>query len=281
MRKILIPTDFSENALNAIRYATELFKYERSEFLIFHAYADEVYDKNAHMARALFEDVKTQVHKSSDKKLEEILEKLTEFSPNPKHSYDTKSIFGTLIDEANKLVEKENIDILVMGTKGETNSTMTFGSNTLQVLKYVSCPVLAIPIQCFFKKPKNILFPTDYMVPYKRRELKLLSTLAKSFRSILNFLYLSNFEKLSIRQEDYKIFLEDCLTDISLIYNRVKGESIVDAINQFVTTNKMDMLVMINSRHSYLENMLYQSSIDTIGLHIGIPFLVLQNLQRN
>ena len=43
MRKILIPTDFSENALNAIKYALELFKYERSEFIIMHAFADEVY----------------------------------------------------------------------------------------------------------------------------------------------------------------------------------------------------------------------------------------------
>jgi len=282
MRKILIPTDFSENALNALRYATELFKYERCEFFIFHAYADEVYDKNAHMTRALFEDVKKQVHKSSDKKLEEILKKLKEFSPNPKHNYQTQSVFGMLIDVANELVNLKNIDILVMGTKGKTDDRkLTFGSNTLQVLKYVSSPVLAIPSQCLFKKPKSILFPTDYMLPYTRRELKLLSTMVKSFRSILNFLYVSKFDKLSIRQENHKMFLEDCFKDIELIQNKANGENLVDVINQFVKVNKVNMLIMINSRHSYLENMLYQSSIDKIGLHIEIPFLVLQNLQRN
>ena len=40
------------------------------------------------------------------------------------------------------------------------------------------------------------------------------------------------------------------------------------------------MLVMVNTRHSYLENILYQSTIEKIGLKIDIPFLVLQNLPR-
>ena len=43
MRKILIPTDFSENAMNAIQYAIELFKYEKSDYYIMHAYQDDIY----------------------------------------------------------------------------------------------------------------------------------------------------------------------------------------------------------------------------------------------
>ena len=44
MRKILIPTDFSENAMNAITYAIDLFKYEISHFFIMHAYQDDIYN---------------------------------------------------------------------------------------------------------------------------------------------------------------------------------------------------------------------------------------------
>ena len=40
------------------------------------------------------------------------------------------------------------------------------------------------------------------------------------------------------------------------------------------------MLVMVNTRHSYLENILYTSTIQKIGLHIKIPFMVFQNLPR-
>ncbi len=281
MRKILIPTDFSKNGMNAIRYAVELFKYERCDFFIMHAYADEVYDHNTLVSREIFKELKETIHKNSDSELTKILEEIRQVSPNPRHEYKTLSIFGTLIDEANDLVDKENIDVLIMGTKGKTDDRkLTFGSNTLQVLKYVKCPVLAIPSGCLYTQPKEMLFPSDYLLPYKRRELKLLSTLTQSFRSTIHFLYVSGFEKLSIRQEDNKAFLSTSLPEAKLEFHRAQAEDITTAINQFIKEHKIDFLVMVNSRHSYLESILYQSTIDKIGLHIKIPFLAMQNLER-
>jgi nucleotide-binding universal stress UspA family protein len=281
MRKILIPTDFSENAMNALRYAVELFKYEHCDFFILHAYADEVYNHKTVVSREIFDTLKEKVHRESNMALENILAEIKSISPNPRHTFKLLSMFGSLIDEANDLVDKENIDILIMGTRGETNDRkLTFGSTTLQVLKYVKCPLLAIPSGCSYSPPKNVLFPTDYQLPFKRRELKLLSTLTQSFRSVINFLYISDFNKLSIRQEDNKHFLKESLPAAELIFHQDTTKDLTDAINQFIKSNAIDFLVMVNSRRSYLENLIYQSTIDKIGLHIKIPFLAMQNLQR-
>ncbi|WP_234859348.1 universal stress protein [Aquimarina aquimarini] len=281
MRKILVPVDFSKNAMNALQYAVELFKYERSDFYIIHAYADEVYDHTNLVSRDDFNELKEIVHKNSEEALESVLSTIKEISPNPRHEYRTLSLFGSLIDEANDLVDRENIDILIMGTRGKTDDRkLTFGSNTLQVLKYVKCPLLAIPSGCSYSAPKNVLFPTNYLLPFKRRELKLLSTLTKSFRSTINFLHVSNYDTLSIRQEDNKDFLEASLPDAELVFHQEGAEDLTNAINRFVKNHTIDFLVMVNSRHSYLECMLQQSTIDKIGLHIKIPFLAMQNLQR-
>ncbi|MEW7279790.1 universal stress protein [Aquimarina sp. 2201CG1-2-11] len=282
MRRILIPTDFSENAMNAIRYAVELFKYEQSVFYIIHTYADDVYNHLTLVSRDNFEEIKQSTKQNSDKELLTTQKIIYDISPNPRHEYKVQSIFGNLVDEANDIVDKENIDIIIMGTQGKQNDKqLTFGSNTLQVIKYVKCPVLAIPNECSYQAPKNILLPTDFILPYKRRELKLLCTLAKSFRSKINFLYVSDFAKLSIRQEDHKIFLKECLPDIALQFHRVANDTnLTRVINEFIRTQHIDFLVMINSRYSYLETVLYQSTIDKIGLHIKVPFLVMQNLQR-
>jgi hypothetical protein len=43
MRTVLIPTDFSANAIHAIEYALNLYKCERTTFYFLHVYADEVY----------------------------------------------------------------------------------------------------------------------------------------------------------------------------------------------------------------------------------------------
>jgi nucleotide-binding universal stress UspA family protein len=281
MRKILIPTDFSENSMNAIKYATELFKYDRSEIYLLHAFADSVYEAKTHSEGETFEVVKQKYLQTAEENLEETCKQIRSFSPNPKHTVHSVAEFGMLVDSVNDWVEKENIDVVVMGTKGETgNDKITFGSNTLQVIKYVKCPVLAIPAVFGEVDPKQILFPTDFQLPYKRRELKLVSCIAKCFVAKINFLYISKFPSLSLRQEDNKTFLEASFCENQLNFCQESANDITTAINTYLIENPIDMLVMVNTRHSYLENILYQSTIEKIGLKIDIPFLVLQNLPR-
>lgn len=281
MRKILIPTDFSENAWNAITYALELFKYDRTDFYILHAYGDEVYSTPG-MSREEVNEAKEEVLQHSREELKKIIERMKEVSPNPRHNYFPIAVFGALVDEANEIAELENADVIVMGTKGKSDDrNLTFGSNTLQVIKYVKCPVLAVPSGYTDIQPKNILFATDYMLPYQRRELKLLSTLAQNFAARLKVLHISKFEDLSFRQEDNKAFLEYCLEQVKPSYIQLPGTDITGVINDAIANYTTDLLVMINSRHSFLEDFLFTSKVEKIGLEIKIPFLVLQNLPRN
>jgi len=281
MRKILIPTDFSENAMNAIRYTMELFKYDRSEFIVMHTYADEVYEYTKELSRDLFEKYKEKVMQRTDKALKKIVAKMLERSPNPRHKYEYRSVFGSLVDVANDLADKENIGIIVMGTKGKTDDRdITFGSQTLQVIKYVKCPVLAVPQGYENEKIDNILFPTDYFIPYKRRELKLVSTIARNFGAQLNFLHISKSEKLFHRQMDNKNFLDYCMEQNQCVHTNIIGDDLTSTINNHIEEFSIDILVMVNSRHSYMESLLNRSTIEKIGLHVKIPFLILQNLPR-
>jgi len=187
-----------------------------------------------------------------------------------------------LIDEADKIVGKEEIDIIVMGTLGRTNDRkLTFGSHTLQVLKYVQCPVLAIPEKYKFTPPKHILFPTNYMIPYKRRELKLLCEMIAPYRVIVDVLYISEIDQLSLRQEDNRDFIIEELCKNQINFKTVKGRNITNTIYTFINKNNTDMLFMVNTRHSFLENILYQSTIDELSLELNIPFLAMQNINRN
>src|SRR5690554_3375236 len=219
MRKVLVPTDFSDNAFNALKYACQVFKYEKSEFFIVHAYADEVYRKVPEMQRSYLDELREETMRRSDGELKRILADIKEYAPNPQHKFRTISVFGALIDEANDLVNHENMDMVVMGTRGATNDRrLTFGSNTLQLLKYVHCPVLAIPEGYEYHSPKEILFPTNYMVPNKRRELKLLCDMTTSFRSTIHMLYIDPIRNLSLRQLDNKEFLKNCLKKPKLTF---------------------------------------------------------------
>ncbi|SFR77724.1 universal stress protein [Maribacter stanieri] len=281
MKNILIPTDFSSNADHAIAYAINIFKCERANFYFLHAYADEVYGPFHNLDKEPFEKQR-QIHsKSSENKLTKLVNDTKTKTHNPMHKYEMISSFESLVDALNNVADSKNIDLIIMGTRGATaNSKITFGSNTVQVFKYVKCPVLAVPDHYDYSQPKKILFPSNYMLPYKRRELKLLDILAGEFKAEVHSLYISDFEDLSIRQLDNKKFLEESLPHARLSFVRTTVDNRAKAILAYINENKMDLLVMVNSRHSFLEDMLYQSTIDEIGLSPTIPFLVMQNLSR-
>ncbi len=281
MRKVLIPTDFSENAFNALKYACQIFKYEKSEIFILHAYADEVYKQQPILQRDQLNELKEATQFKAETQLQDLLKSIRNYSPNPRHSFKTIAAFGSLIDEANDMVNSENMDIVVMGTKGQTNDkSITFGSNTLQLLRYVHCPVLGIPENYSFQVPKKILFPTNYVLPYNKRELKLLCELSGSFRSTIYLLYIDPLKTLSLRQEDHQVILKACLSKPKLVFETAEEKDKMIAITRYILHEHIDMLVMVNSRHSFLEDLLNDSPINKVGLHIKIPFLILQNIPR-
>ena len=281
MQKILIPTDFSDISFSSARYAAELFKYGPSEIYILHAYAEEVYDIETELNSKEFEMFQKEISERSIRDLEKFRKNLVDIYRNPKHKFFIISEFGLLVDVVNDLVEKENIDVVVMGTKGKSaEKKMTCGSNTVQVMKYVRCPVLAIPEVYKDVHPKEILFPSDFQVPQRKRELKLLSTIAKGFAAKIHLLYVSDNSELSRRQNDNKEFISVMMENNRLFFEQIADADITDSINAYLKKKPMDMLVMINTRQSYLENILYQSTIEKIGLNIDIPFLVLQNIDR-
>lgn len=281
MRTILIPTDFSDNAMNAVKYALELFKYEISDVYFLHTYQDEVYNEIELLKTESIESLIEEHRKSSEEQLKNLLETVKKTYHNPRHTYKSISAYSALVDEIDLIAEGKNVDIIVMGTKGKTNSkSLTFGSNTLKVLRYVSCPVLSIPANYKHKQPKHILFPTNYMIPYKRRELKLLCELASPYRAAIDVLYISKSKTLSRRQEDNKHFLTQELKKNTLAFNTIESKNMVNTIFTYIKEHKIDMLVMVNTRHSFLEHILFQSTIDEMSLNLDIPFLAMQNIRR-
>ena len=281
MFSVLLPTDFSDNSMNAVKYALEFFKYHKTEFYFMHAYQNEFYDNEELISREVYDDVLDNISNASQKGLEDLLKEVKKLAPNPRYTYHIISSFNTLVEEANYLADKHNIDLIVMGTKGKSNERdIVFGSQTFQVLKYVQCPVLAIPSNYTNTQPKRILFPTNYLIPNKRRELKLLSQIAKPYRSEIDVLYISKSDKLSMRPEDNKGFIQDILQDNDVKFRIEDSKKIAETIKEYISKNNIDMIAMVNTQHSFLEDMLFPSEIDKVSLGLDIPLLAMQNTVR-
>ena len=281
MKKILVPTDFSDNAFNALAYATALHAYEPCSFYIVHSYADAVYREEALHPENEMHSLKSEMEEKAVKSLRDLETRCKEHQHNTLHNYTFIAEYADLVDAINNWADQEDIDLVIMGTRGSTNKRgRTFGSNTLHVLKYVHCPVLAVPEGYQYQQPKEVLFPSNYLVPYNKRELALLDHIAGSADAKVHLLYIDPIRNFSLRQKDNKHLLERTLGRPKLQFETTEEKDKTLAISKYIVHKDIDLLTIVNSRHSYIEDMLYQSTIEQLGLHVKIPFLVLQNVAR-
>lgn len=276
MKKILLPTDFSSNSLNAVKYAVQLFKDEKCTFYLLNTYTPTIYYFEYVPINSNPAGLSVAIKENLLKDLNAIVEKLkTEFN-NANHEFISLAAFNTLILEINEITKEKHIDYIVMGTKGATGAKeILFGSNTVQVIKNAKCPVMAIPGDFSFEKPHEILFPSDYGIDFQEKHVQPIVDIAMSHIGRVNILNVSYGYDLTVEQEKNKKKLDSYFKNIAHLFHRVIDQEIQEAITMFQQKTRVNLLVMINNKHSFFENLFFKSTINQIGFHLNIPFLVI------
>lgn len=277
MKKILLPTDFSKNAWNAILYALQFFKEEKCTFYLLNAYTPCFYRVDymfgGPMASAI-PDIGVDI---SIKGLEHTLERIQNEHYNPRHTLKILSAFNTLPDEVNEVCQERKIDLVVMGTQGATGAKEFFlGSNTVHVIRKATVPILAVPNGYAFKEIKKVLFPTDYASKYKAAGLKPLLDIVKRFGSELYILHALEGYGLTKEQTSNKIHLMKLAKGVPNVFFRDSAtEYLPNMVHGFIEKHQIGLVAMMNRKHSFLERLLVKQNVDVIGYHSQIPFLVL------
>jgi len=277
MKHILLPTDFSDNSWNAISYAIQLYKNEDCTFYILNTYTPVVYNVEYVLGYPAQFGLGDAIRTTSQESLQKIVVKINEtFGDNPKHSYKTTAKFDTLISGIKEFISANNIDLLVMGTKGATGATeVLFGSNTVHVFKEIKCPILAIPSKFPYEAPHEILFPTDLEVKHNETQLGVLKDIVISNHSRVNAMHISTGYELTHDQKNNKSNLESIFKHTAYLFHDVRSMNINEAINEFQSKHKINLLTMVNNKHSFYENLFFKNTVNQIGFHLNIPFLVL------
>lgn len=277
MKKILLPTDFSDNSWNAITYALQLFKNQECKFYILNTYTPVIYHVEYVLVSPAQFGLGDAIRENSMNSLEFLEKRIKKEFDNPKHSFESIASFNNLISEIKDLSESKNIDYIVMGTKGATGAKeVLFGSNTVHVFKSVKCPVLAIPDDFSFESPLEILFPSDYEVAFEDKHLKPLTDIADEYHARINVLHVLNNGGLSDLQDQNKKILDAKFKNEAHLFHHVKHMNVPEAITDFQIKSKINLLVMINNKHSFFENLFFGSALNQIGFHLHVPLLVIQ-----
>lgn len=281
MKKILLPTDFSKNAFNAIKYAVQLFKNEKCLFYLLNTYTPVMYDNTYFFYNTDQPSLYEVYKKSSLEGLTRVEKQLQRQFANPKHHYKKISAFNTLGDEIKEQVKENKPDLIVMGTKGATGAQeILFGTNTVHTLKKTRCPLLAVPSGYRYRSPKNILFPSDYEVEFTGFHLDLLTKIAEEHSSKIHVININKGKSLTPEQENSKKILISHIKENAHHFYSFEKSSVPRAIEDFQKSNPMDILVMVKNKHTFFENLFFKQVINDIGFHVKIPFLVIPSEQK-
>lgn len=275
MLSILLPTDFSENSKNAITYALELYKNEDCKFHFLHCYPPVIFSYEYQIEKGL---IGKDVHKILQ---EESKERLYEFALSLMRKYGNNQEFevevvkGFLPDRISKTVSDNNIDLIVMGTKGETDSDrVVFGSNTTQIINKRCCPIIAVPDDYKFVGLENILFPSDLNLSFKHKHFQPILKILELHKSNIKVLHVT-MQKLTSLQRIHKEFIKETFADYKTTYDILKEKGIADVVYNYQQEHKSELLVMINNKHSFFENLFFKPTISKIAMHLQTPFMVI------
>lgn len=197
---------------------------------------------------------------------------------NTKHQFKTLSAFNTLTDEIREVAAREKIDLIVMGTQGATGAKEIFlGTRTVYVIRKSKVPVLVIPLNYAFKEIKSIVFSTDYANPFNEKELLFLAYAVKMHKAKLIVLNVKEDYKLTDDQIANRESLTGHFQGLEPIFEQVKGNDMPNTIHEYIHQREIGLLAMMNRKHSFFGKLIAKPTIDSIGYHTQIPFLVMRD----
>ena len=273
--KILVPTDFSTTAKGAYQFAIELAKKKNAEIQLthwFHQELDPTFpflngNSNAYLENK--EELLANFHREAAE--------LNENGKVDDLEIKTELLTGFATQEIVQLSKTPDVDIIVMGTTGESGLlNKLFGSVSSHVARNAHCPVLLIPKGVSYSGFNNVLYASNYHT-YDEAMLQKVIDFACLFDANIHFVHVlentsSDYRLIETRFE--QIFREKAP---SLGFNMVKIENntVLHATNQYISENDIDLMVMATSHRNFIENILHRSMTKQMVFNTKIPLMVM------
>lgn len=266
MKKILVPTDFSPVADNAIRYAIEIAAEFKSELYLYHVYSFDRFNYDLNFP----EDEQPYTEKVERKMILtklRFMEKITQNGLSVKTFVEQGDIFSLFKRKA----KKHGIDLIVMGSKGASGlKKVIFGSVAATALETASAPLLVVPPGYSFHPLQHIVVAMDHN-EISPTVFSPLQKLASKFGAEATLL---NVNTGSGRSTYRKIDLY--LEGVETTYREMPmSKSINETINKFIQEEGCGLLCMIRREKGFFKSIFKKSITKAQVFSNQVPLLVL------
>jgi nucleotide-binding universal stress UspA family protein len=265
--KILVPTDLSDNARNALHFAKSYAKNQDASITLLYAYY-AVYDFAAQAAEiisAIERDAKSALKKEIKDSGEDI-------------PIDYKIVQGTISTAINATVLAGDYDMIIMGTQGASGiKKALIGSNTATVIKECEVPVIAVPAQATFTGVENITVTVE-LDNEDEKLFKKFMQLTESWNLPYTVLHIENkhdFNK-DISFKGLKDFLSETYPDCEFEFVKVQAEEFEAGTKKYLADQPNTLLVMLSKNKTFFEFLFNKSQSVKFAYHTHVPLLIVK-----
>ena len=284
MKTILVPTDFSPAANNAVQYAFNVARVVKANIKLCNAIQIPGESVMAGQVAWPLEDMES-LKESSEAELNYLIHSLDKKSITADEAYHPRishtTGIGNVTDFVRNLVNDHKVNLVVMGMSGANLfSKFVLGSNSYELIRKANFPLLLIPKNYANTSIKKIAFATDL----SKTDIEALHSLA-NFARYYNAEILVTHVAEGVEDEQKQIdeFLSDvtCKVDYPHIYYRsMPTGAVKDGLNHLIENGRIDMLVMIHRSQgifssSYSQKMAAKTKIPLMVLPDGFDKLLI------
>ena len=272
MKKILVPTDFSDCANYATEVAMALAEFYKSELILYHQMTLPLNWSN------LSEDEK-QLHPKAIQSIQVAKEKYKTWK-NCASDMDVQLKFhynsGDLIESIESIVKNMHIDFVVMGSHGASGFNQFFlGSNTQKVVRTLHCPILIVKGQLKEYAINKIIFASNFD-PSEKEAFEYLLQFAIPFRSEIHLVEINTSswfgQPYQLVKESMMDFKKMC-HDLPCYLHFHRNASIEKGIQQVADQINADLIAISNHSRHPVKRIFAGSNVEALVNHADLPIL--------
>lgn len=263
MKKILVPIDFSDFSAKAVKLADKLAQRVSGEVHLVH-----IVSTPTQMDEYGYEVTLSEEQEAIARMKEFVL--IHQLKPA-----NTFVRLGSLTKDMNHYISANQIDLVLMASRGSEGLREVFiGSNAERIVRYATCPVLIVKQELDELILRNIAFAGSFEKDIPR-SVQPLKELIELFTPALHLVEVLEPERMWLENEVHnemgRFALENSFSNVQV--HVIKNSSIVKGLEEFMSHNYIDLLVMPTHQYQGIRRLLHSSVAEHVVNRLGDTML--------
>ena len=265
MKTFLVPVDFSDTSKNAARYAAQLAAGIHEAKIILYNASDKV----------------VSISEGNDGSRKNVSANELDILKTELNSLGTTNISfvaeeGSFVSNLEKYLAANKVDMVIMGITGSSRLTQVFmGTNTLNVIRHVSTPVMVVPPDAKYSSIKNVLLISDFKDVANTTPFAEISQTLDLFHPNLHIVNVDSEHYIELTEEYKKerAVMVDHLGKYNPEFSFLRLYDFLDGVNTFVETKNIDAILTVPKKHNFLSVVFQVSHTKKLAYHSHVPII--------